>query len=505
MTGAFASVSNLYVYDVELVVGNILNPTPAITTGEFSGVIGTDIAVPNGGAVMALSPAAFDSCSITFDGTTVNQTSTMVLTLDPKNSLTTSSFVVITLPNTRKWANDISSSNLPLYSSMTCKNYSAGVSSAPACSGDLTAYSITATGLLTASTSASFSFGVVNFRSPPSLQPSDAITITSWTGSSKVDTCTAYVSGLTANSLTSFTITPTSTFYVNSQVPLSFNMAVPDYFNSYDDIRITFPSTITLVYSLAITKYQIDSTLTSVSGQTVTIYQRRVSISPYSPGSTYFLTLNSVKAPPSTETTGSITFEFIRNGYGKMVGTATLTAVANTLTGSVTPTVKTVWASTTYVFSIVLGDALSSAGMIKITFPSSIVPTAATSCATLVGTGVVTNPTCAYDSSSRVVTISAMNSSSSTIAAQTLQVTVLSVQNAPSIAPSGSFSVSSYYSSSTSSLVASGTIAGVTATVGTIDNTQALVTPSSYVVLATSVTYTIQFKNTYQIPQGGFI
>lgn len=68
-----------------MVVSNILNPTPAIRTGEFSGTVGSDNAVPNGQASIQLTAADFDSCSITFDPTTVNQTGTMVVTVDPKN------------------------------------------------------------------------------------------------------------------------------------------------------------------------------------------------------------------------------------------------------------------------------------------------------------------------------------------------------------------------------------------------------------------------------------
>ena len=91
------------------------------------------------------------------------------------------------------------------------------------------------------------------------------------------------------------------------------------------------------------------------------------------------------------------------------------------------------------------------------------------------------------------MTISAMNSSSSDITIQTLEISALEIVNAPSIAPSDSFSLSTYYTSATDTLVAEGTIGGITATEGTISSVTVSVEASSYVVLDTTVTYTISF------------
>lgn len=54
----FTNVANLSIYDAELVIGNVLNPTPAVYTGEFIGTIGDDIAQPDGGGIQ-LSAANF--------------------------------------------------------------------------------------------------------------------------------------------------------------------------------------------------------------------------------------------------------------------------------------------------------------------------------------------------------------------------------------------------------------------------------------------------------------
>ena len=65
--------------------------------------------------------------------------------------------------------------------------------------------------------------------------------------------------------------------------------------------------------------------------------------------------------------------------------------------------------------------------------------------------------------------------------------------------------MTTYYSSDQAGVTEQGTTAGVTATVGTIDISTVSVVPSSYLVLASGVTYTITFTNSYPIPQGGFI
>lgn len=69
--------------------------------------------------------------------------------------------------------------------------------------------------------------------------------------------------------------------------------------------------------------------------------------------------------------------------------------------------------------------------------------------------------------------------------------------NAPSTSPSGDFSVQTYYTAAPDTLVAEGTIGGVTATVGAINSGTVEVIPSSYVVLDTGVTYTLSFVSTY--------
>ena len=177
------------------------------------------MAVPAGAAFVQLTVANFDNCNVTFDLPYVNKTSTMVLTLDPRNALGSSASIVVVVP--LHWTNDIqTSSQLPITSSMNCVNYSSTVSTSPMCSGYLANASIVVSSLFTSSINTSFSFGITQMVSPPTLQASDSITITSFINGNKVDTCTAYVSGLLPNTISPLAITPMATMQVNSNVGL---------------------------------------------------------------------------------------------------------------------------------------------------------------------------------------------------------------------------------------------------------------------------------------------
>lgn len=343
--------------------------------------------------------------------------------------------------------------------------------------------------------------------SPPTLQPSDAITIKSYSGTYEIDTCTIYPSSLLPNVFTSISITaaPTQTMTVNTEFGFVVNLGLPDFANNNDDIQIIFPSELVPTFVSAAGSGNYNTTTSTVVGQTMYIYHRRLDKT-YAKGSIYSVTVYKLKAPPSTKTTNQITVKIVKNGFDKMVGYTTINAVASVLTGAAAATLTTVNKVTTYKINITTVDPLTSSGMVKITFPSTITPTLTSGCATLSGSvgGVKTNPTCAFDSTSNTITITSMNSSSSNIVAQTLRLVISGVQNAPSVNPSGTFSIATYYTTDTNDLVSQGTIAGVTATLDIIDPSRVSVVPSSYVVSDTLVTYTLKFVTGNAVPQGGY-
>jgi hypothetical protein len=192
-----------------------------------------------------------------------------------------------------------------------------------------------------------------------------------------------------------------------------------------------------------------------------------------------------------------------------MSGTATLTAVSDTLTASLSIEDSTVWANSSYTFTITISNALATQGMIRITFPSTVTPPKSqASCATLIGISFKIVLTCTYDSGSNSITISNLNASSifAIIPAQfVISLVIAGVTNPPDTATTGNFTISTYHTSNTQDIVDVGTIAGVACTPGTISIDKIRVVPSSYVAMKSGITYTINFNSTYIIPQNGFI
>ena len=352
---------------------------------------------------------------------------------------------------------------------------------------------------------AAFSFGVKNFLSPPSNQPSDSITITSFISTYRVDRCTVFPSGLVPSNFTSFSITPTDTMTVNSLVGLRFNVTLTVTINQNDYFTIVFPNGTSFSYNqlYGTSYYKIPPT---ISGQTVLIYHSDSVISSFSQNTEYIITFFDYNAPPSTLPTDPIIFSVLRNGFPIMTSSASVTALSSTLSANVTAANKKVAVITSYTFSIATSNALSSSGMIRITFPKEVtISTNSVNCATLTGLGVKSIPTCTYQPSLNSITISDLNSSSSTINAQTFQLTIFNITNPGDTSTSGNFSITTYYTSNTGGLTDTGSAPGVTSSIGTISINTVSVIPSSYIVYDIGVNYTISFNNTYTIPLAGLI
>jgi hypothetical protein len=346
---------------------------------------------------------------------------------------------------------------------------------------------------------------VSNFLSPPSNQPSDAINITSYINGYKVDNCSVYPSGLVPNSFYNFSITPIGTMTVNSLVALRFGAVLSMTINQNDFLSIVFPNNTTFQYDniYGIYFYNLPPT---ISGQTVLIYNSATSSGTYTQNTAYIVTFQYFQAPPSTLPTSPIVFSILRSGYPIMTGSASLTASPGALTATATPTIFRVLAVTSYTFSITISDPLSSQGMIQVFLPSVITTASnATSCAQISGVGLNTLPTCAFYSALNSILITNINASSTTIVAQTLTLTINGLTNPPDTATTSAFTITTYYANTQSGLTDTGSAPGVTATIGTIAVASVSVTPSSYLVYATGVTYTVTFNNTYPIHLNGFV
>lgn len=81
---------------------------------------------------------------------------------------------------------------------------------------------------------------------------------------------------------------------------------------------------------------------------------------------------------------------------------------------------------------------------------------------------------------------------------------MVGLKNPSSAIATGNFSARSYYRSTSASLVATGTVTGITATPALIDNSIVSVTADSLVVNAYAVSYTLQYKIINTISVGGY-
>lgn len=77
--------------------------------------------------------------------------------------------------------------------------------------------------------------------------------------------------------------------------------------------------------------------------------------------------------------------------------------------------------------------------------------------------------------------------------------------NPPSVQPSNNFNITTYYTTTDDTSVATGSMAPITATASTLNSLQVTITPSSSVVRATQVDYSVKFTINNPIPIGGYI
>lgn len=131
VSGNVVTLSNVFsvatiVTAVSLILTNVVNPSPAITTGEFGGTIGSDVAVSNDlNSIVTLTPAAFLSQSFTFSPNYVYRTESMIFTIKANNQIGASGTITLQFPFNRKWTNELSSTRLiPISASMPCTSIS---------------------------------------------------------------------------------------------------------------------------------------------------------------------------------------------------------------------------------------------------------------------------------------------------------------------------------------------------------------------------------------------
>lgn len=288
---------------------------------------------------------------------------------------------------------------------------------------------VTATSLFNSATTTQFGFQITGLISPPTTSSIyDSLTITTMTGGYQVDTCKVSVSSLTANSLT-VSIGPnttTTTLQVNKNVTIRFSVTLSDSMSNLDTITIGFPSG-SKIFSPTLGGF-LSFRAGVISGSTVSFAQNTTTTRTYPAGYILNVSFSTYTTPSSTQLTSGFTFSILRDDTLKMTGSGTLQVSMNTHTFTVTPSTAVINQNTSYAFSLVMTDPISSSGRIKIEFPSAIRQTwTDTGCARLTGSGVVTTASCSL--AGNILTLSSLNSSSSNIAAQTLTINVSGVMN----------------------------------------------------------------------------
>lgn len=81
------TADNQNIGDFSVQLSNIVNPTPAITTGSFLIRIGNDYSATDHSSTVTLVPDELQSATITFDPSTVSTESNMIIEITTTNDL----------------------------------------------------------------------------------------------------------------------------------------------------------------------------------------------------------------------------------------------------------------------------------------------------------------------------------------------------------------------------------------------------------------------------------
>lgn len=160
-----------YISDVTLVISNVLNPSPALTTSAFLASVGFDNSANDPFAAVTLTPGAFSQPMATFSPSTANTTGNLIITVTSANKMPIGSAFTVTFPSSLSWAEDVAGSThrLPLGSTMSCSSLSSSISTGLTCSGQISSAAVTIIGLsnVDISSQSILKFSINNLFSPP--------------------------------------------------------------------------------------------------------------------------------------------------------------------------------------------------------------------------------------------------------------------------------------------------------------------------------------------------
>lgn len=519
-------VSNLfsgseYISQVDITLDNIINPSSAVTTSAFLGTIATDISNDSPIADVTFSANSLSSVSVSFQGGIVNRTSDMIVTMTVNDAVPADGIVTVQFPATNQWARETSTNNLiPINGVLSCYGLTSQISNSTIqCNGQYSTHIITVSSLFTTAIPANsvISLAIKGLFAPPTTEQADTLTISTCDSSGNaINTKTSLISGLVAQTLTPFTLQSSLTTAMgvnNFAGGLTFTFTLTDTISIKNNFVITFPLGTTITYIQRSCSINLQSVTYNSTALTLTMIQNSSNPN-YFAGTSITFTFIRYRAPPSTKATLPIVFSILNNGFASMTGSASITAVANNYSLSVSPNSNVVNVFTRYNFTFTMSDALTSTGYFVIILdPQLCVSTAQKATITtnlsitVSGTSINSSPstqistTTSNGSTTYQLLLSNLNTSS-TIPTQTVSVLVNNLLNPAAVTTINSFALSTYYSNS-ADLVANANYSSSfmlqTGTLSLVSVTSTATTTYTFTV----ITLIIQITN--PIPNNGII
>jgi hypothetical protein len=191
---------------------------------------------------------------------------------------------------------------------MSCTGL-ANAQATPVCIGSYTAFSVTASSIFSTvlGNGQIIRYQINNFISPPTLEDSDTITITSLTNNFEVDTCTTKVSGLKPKQFINLTIEPIDGIMkVNDKVGIAINMTFSDTVNELDSFRITFPNSLPVTLN-SVTRSGSSEGTSTLTSQVLSLSMNANFPVTYWYEQFYVINFYTMTAPPSIKESDSIT------------------------------------------------------------------------------------------------------------------------------------------------------------------------------------------------------
>ena len=456
-----------YISQVDITLDSIINPSSAVTTSAFLGTIAADISNDSPIADVTFSANSLSSLSVSFQGGVVNRTSDMIVTMMINDAVPANGIVTVLFPATNQWARETSTNNIiPINGALTCYGLTSEISNSTIqCSGQYSTHIVTVSSLFTSAVPANsvISLAIKGLFAPPTIEQADTLTISTCDSlGNSINTKTSLISGLTAQTLTPFSLQSSLTTAMgvnNFAGGLTFTFTLTDTISIKNSFVITFPLGTTITFVQRVSSINLQSVTYNSTALTLTMIQKSSNPN-YFAGTSITFTFIRYRAPPSTKTTLPIVFSILNNGFASMTGSASVTAIANNYSLSVLPDSSVVNVYTRYNFTFTMSDALTSTGYFVIILDPQLCVTTAQRTTittnlsiTVSGTSINTSPstqistTTSNGSSTYQLLLSNLNTSS-TIPTQTVSILVNNLLNPASVTTINSFALSTYYSNS---------------------------------------------------------